>query len=770
MPVDSPLDSPETAAPSPGRRSARGAVSRSVIAQRRAWRGFVAWASRVELGNKLIFAFVVLAIGCGVATYVVMTASTPLAAREQQLYILLNIDLVVLLALGALIARRIASVWSRRGQAGGRLHAHLAAMFSIIAIAPSIIVAVFSALIFYVGVQAWFSERVSTAVNASLSVAQAYLHEHQETLRADALSMANDLNREAPRLIADPEFFNRFVTTQAILRGLTEALVMDGSGRALARSSLTFALQFESISDDILQKARTGVVPLTTDTDDRVRLIVRLDRFVDTFLIVGRLVEPSVIANVTSTEGAVAEYQALESRRSSLQITFTLFYLLVALLLLLSAVWIGLSFADSLVRPIGRLIGAAERVSDGDLTARVPNPSANDEIGALSSAFNRMTRQLETQRHELIEANRQLDRRRRFIETVLSGVSAGVLGLDGEGKINLPNRSATELLGRELRDLVGQKLVDILPEIAPLMETIERNPGRLVEGQLKLHLGGQSRTLLVRIVSDRAEGNQRGYVVTFDEITELLSAQRVAAWADVARRIAHEIKNPLTPIQLSAERLKRRYLKEISSDKEVFVTCTDTIIRQVGDIGQMVDEFSAFARMPSPVMKPIDLVSMCQNAVFLQRNARADVDFTLDMPKEPVSVRADERQVGQVLTNILQNALDAIDGRDPAPVGAELSRGAIGVTTWPEEGGAIVRVVDNGRGLPKEDRHRLTEPYVTTRERGTGLGLAIVKKIMEDHGGRLSFFDGAEGGAVVELYFPAAPEPGNGSVAEEFES
>ena len=739
---------------------ARDMATRSIIAQRRAWRSFLRWAGRVQLGNKLIIALLFLAVGCGVATYAAMTATTRSTEGQERLYILLNIDLVVLLVLGALIARRVVGVWSRRGQAGGRLHAHTAALFSIVAIAPSIIVAIFSALIFYIGVQAWFSERVSTAVNASLSVAQAYLHEHQETLRADALSMANDLNREAPRLIADEEFFSTFVTTQAILRGLTEALVMDGSGQALARSDLTFALQFESIPDDALQEARGGgVVPLTTDTDDRVRMIVRLDRFVDTFLIVGRLVEPSVLANVESTEGAVAAYQDLESRRTSLQVTFAMFYILVAMLLLLSAVWIGLSFADSLVNPISRLIAAAERVSDGDLTARVPNPSADDEVGALSNAFNKMTRQLETQRQELIEANRQLDRRRRFIETVLSGVSAGVLGLDAEGRINLPNKSASELLAKGMQDLVGQKLTDVFPETAPLLETVERNPGRMAEGQVRLSDSGQTRTFLVRIVSDRADTAARWYVVTFDEVTELLSAQRIAAWADVARRIAHEIKNPLTPIQLSAERLKRRYLKEITSDKEVFVTCTDTIIRQVGDIGQMVDEFSAFARMPSPVMKPIDLAPLCQNAVFLQRNARPDIQFTIELPEGGVPGRADERQVGQVLTNILQNAIDAIDGRDAPPVGSELPEGAITLSVIELEEGTVIRVADNGRGLPLEDRDRLTEPYVTTRERGTGLGLAIVKKIMEDHGGRLSFFDGAEAGAVVELYFPARPDP-----------
>jgi two-component system nitrogen regulation sensor histidine kinase NtrY len=724
----------------------------------RLWRQIATWLARRDVANLLAVLLTIAALGAGFATYAALTENPVFGHDPDTVFLLLNLDLVILLLLGTLIARRIVGLWvkHRRGLAGSRLHVRMVAMFSIVAVAPAILVAAFSAIFFYVGVQSWFSERVSTAVNESLSVAQAYLAEHQRTLTADALAMANDLNREAPRLTNDPTFFNQLVSTQAALRGLTEAMVFDSSGRTLARSSLTFALQFEPVSPEVLERARMGeVVRITSDNDDRVRAVVRLDRFIDTYLLVGRLVEAGVIGHMERAEGAVAEYQELQGRQSSLQITFTLIYVVVSLLLLMVAVWVGLLFADTLVTPIGALITAAERVRAGDLSARVPTNGKTDELGSLSRAFNRMTNQLESQRRELIEANRQLDSRRRFTETVLSGVSAGVLGLDRQGCINLPNRSATALLGKELDDLVGFALDEAVPEMAGLLRDIRQRPQKLLERQVKLRRDGEVRTLLVRIAADRLGSEVRGYVVTFDDITELLSAQRKAAWADVARRIAHEMKNPLTPIQLSAERLKRKYLKQIETDPGTFVDCTDTIIRQVGDIGRMVDEFSAFARMPSPVMQPVDISEICQQAILLQRNAHPQVTFDFQPPGERIKLPGDARQLNQALTNLLQNALDAVDGRQPSAEG-ELPPGRIELSVERDDQDVVITVADNGKGLPAENRDQLTEPYVTTRTKGTGLGLAIVKKIMEDHGGRLSLEDRPGGGARVRLVLPLA--------------
>jgi two-component system nitrogen regulation sensor histidine kinase NtrY len=420
------------------------------------------------------------------------------------------------------------------------------------------------------------------------------------------------------------------------------------------------------------------------------------------------------------------------------------------MLFLAAAIAIGIHFAAQLADPISRLVGAAERVRAGDLSARVPEGEKDDELVSLSRAFNRMTYQIQSQQLELIEANRQLDERRRFTETVLTGVTAGVIGLDRGGRIHLPNRSASALLGIDLDRSIGEDLADVAPEMAHLLEEAALRPTRLAQAQVQIAGDKSTRTLLVRIAAEYDGGAIGGFVVTFDDITELLSAQRKAAWADIARRIAHEIKNPLTPIQLSAERLRRRYLKDIKKDPETFQICTDTIIRHVEDIGRMVDEFSSFARMPAPVLKPEDLTTIVEQAVFLERTAHPKITFELRFAIRPVPLRCDARLVGQTLINLLKNAIESIEARivesGPSPPG----RITVRVESVPA---VAVSIEDNGKGLPEHGRERLTEPYVTTRAKGTGLGLAIVKKIMEDHQGELVLSDREGGGARVKLVF-----------------
>jgi two-component system nitrogen regulation sensor histidine kinase NtrY len=389
------------------------------------------------------------------------------------------------------------------------------------------------------------------------------------------------------------------------------------------------------------------------------------------------------------------------------------------------------------------VVAAAEKIRGGDLTARVTERPDDDEIATLGRTFNRMTSQLAAQQAELITANRQLDERRRFTETVLSGVSAGVIGVDRDGLVTLPNPSALAMLEQSFDEVVGRPFAEVAPEMAELFNKLSDDTAEAVErGQVMMRRSSGTRTLLVRVAREVTGNELLGYVVTFDDVSELVAAQRNAAWADIARRIAHEIRNPLTPIQLSAERLKRKYLKEVKTDPEVFEQCTDTIIRQVGDIGRMVDEFSAFARMPRPVYREEDLGQLVRQAVFLQQVARQDIRFDSRLPNEPIRLSCDSRQIAQVLTNILQNAIDAIDGRE-RPEGEALSQGAVTVELRPVEGGAEIMVIDNGRGLPAENRDRLFEPYVTTRAKGTGLGLAIVKKIIEEHGGTISLSDAA---------------------------
>ena len=717
--------------------------------------GYLYWARRLRFGLILTVTLVVAALAAGIGTYAVLSDVTTLGSEPDTVLVLLNIDLAILLILAIFVVRRIVSIWSERkkGSAGSRLHVRLVVLFGLVSVTPTIIVAIFSALFFNFGLESWFSERVRTALSASVSVADAYLQEHKENIRADVLRMARDLIRDAPAIGDSPARFNQIVNLQSQLRGLTEAIVFTGDGQILARSGLTFVLEFEPVPEPAFITARAGEVALlTSKNDDRIRALVKLDNFVDTYLFVGRFVDPKVLGHMERTRGAVTQFERLELERADLQVSFALIFLLVALLLLLAAAWIGLNFATQLSRPISLLIGATEKVRTGDLTARVPERDASDEIGMLMRAFNRMTSQLSSQRHELINANEQLEERHRFTETVLAGVSAGVIGLDEQGRIYLSNRSASLLLDIELDEFSGHPLSDIVPEMGNMVQEARTlRTFRATESQINVVQSNEKKTLLVRVGVEQNGSQIDGFVVTFDDITELLSAQRMATWADVARRIAHEIKNPLTPIQLSAERLKRKYLHEIKSDPETFITCTDTIVRQVGDIGRMVDEFSHFARMPAPVIQNENTTELCRQAVFLQRNANRHIIFNLEVPKAPLHVPCDSQMLGQALTNLLQNAVDAIDGR-----AGEVLPGKITLRLYQvlAEKKTIIEVEDNGKGLPIEGRERLTEPYVTTRHKGTGLGLAIVRKIMEEHLGVLNLGDASDGGALMRLELP----------------
>jgi two-component system nitrogen regulation sensor histidine kinase NtrY len=561
------------------------------------------------------------------------------------------------------------------------------------------------------------------------------------------------MTRAGYLLSADPDTFGQFLANQTALRGLTEAVIYEPvTGQVMASAGVLAGLAAEPPPAWATERARTGDVAVVPGGDHtRVRAVVELNSTPSLMLMIGRPIDPQILDHMVSTETAVAEYERLDQNRSWLQIAFAWIFALLALIVLSAAVLIGLVMANQIARPIGRLIHAAERVRGGDLATRVPEAASEDEIAGLSRAFNRMTGQLSAQRAELMEAYSQIDERRRFTEAVLSGVSAGVIGLDAKGCIELPNRAAGALLGIDLMGALGRDLAELVPEFSDLVRGAMAAPDRALTEEVRIGPPNHRRILLVRIGADRQGGRTDGFVVTFDDITELQSAQRKAAWADVARRIAHEIKNPLTPIQLSAERLKRRFAKEITSDPETFSMCADTIVRSVGDIGRMVDEFSAFARMPQPVIHPEDVGRIAREALVLQRTARPEITWTTDIPTQGPVAPCDRRLLGQALTNLLQNAADAVAMRPGA--------GQIGlsVTTADTESGGevIITVADDGVGLPQEERALLTEPYVTHKAKGTGLGLAIVKKIMEDHGGRIALDDRPDGpGAVATLVLP----------------
>lgn len=718
------------------------------------------WSRRVGLYRKAAFALTVAAVLSGSATVGVWTGTAEPGRHRDALVALLFLDLSLILILGAFVAFQVVKVWAerRRGLAGSGLHVRIVLMFSLVAVTPAILVAVFSALFLNFGLQAWFSERVRTAVVASNAVAEAYLKEHQQSIRAEALAMANDLNRDAPVLMGNEQLFSYVLSEQANLRSLPEALVLDSNARVLARTPLSLSLELDLVPRQAVAKAAEGqIAVLTAENDNRVRAVVRLNRFIDAYLVVGRFIDPQVLANIERTHDAVAQYQQLEQRREGILITFVMIFIVVALLLLMAAAWTGLALATQISKPISSLISAADRVRRGDLGVRVDSSASVEELDTLGRAFNRMTSQLESQRESLIVANQQLDERRRFTETVLSGVSAGVIGLDQDGLIYLPNRPASELLDIDLDQAIGQPLRSVAPEMRELLDDAAAHPERSWEAEIRLMGGSGPRTLITRVVAEKAAGGVAGYVVTLDDITALVSAQRKAAWSDVARRIAHEIKNPLTPIQLAAERLQRKYQKEIATDADTFAACTNTIVRRVEDIRRMVDEFSSFARMPRPELKPENLCELVRQAVFLERNRSPGLRFNLTLPEKDIVLICDSRQIAQVLTNLLKNASEAIE-ENRGENGMGEREGTVWVSARREapdgEPERVVVVIDdNGRGLPVDCRDRLTEPYVTSRAKGTGLGLAIVKKITEDHNADLVFEDREHGGARVKVIF-----------------
>lgn len=709
--------------------------------------------------GRLALAIAVAALISGAATYSALSGGDIVTETDStRLQILLYINIALVLALSGIVGVRITRLWlaRRAGSAGSKLHARIVMLFSGVAIVPAIIMAVFSGLFFAVGLQSWFSSRVQTAVRESVVVAEAYLEEHRKTISADVLAMAADINRNAADFRNNEFLFRQIVAVQARLRALSEAVVFNSSGQILAQSGIGVLMDVDRLPSWALERARDGeVAVLTANSDDRVRALVRLDGIFDAFLYVGRLVDPKVIDHAERARSAAEQYETLNLMRSNLEITFAALFVVVSLLVLLAAIWFGLTLANQMVQPIREMVVAAERLRTGDFDVQVAESMNDDEIATLGRTFNRMTSQLSAQRQELVDANQRLDERRRFTETVLSGVSAGVIGLDATGVITLPNPSALALLDVKAETLIGFPLEQAIPELAPLYGQCRVGKGQATQGQINIYRGGKVRTLQVRVAVEQEEDVNVGYVVTFDDVTDLVAAQRTAAWADVARRIAHEIKNPLTPIQLSAERLRRKYEREIVSDPEIFNQCTDTIIRQVGDIGRMVDEFSAFARMPAPVFRPENLSELIRQSIFLQHVAHSDISYEQELPTSPIWIKCDGRQLMQVMTNVLQNAADAIEGQEKTS--GALPRGVIKVRLKVRVGDEVViEIIDNGPGLPADNRERLTEPYVTGRAKGTGLGLAIVKKIMEEHRGLLSLEDAPGRGAIVRLTFPAA--------------
>ena len=724
-------------------------------------RPWARWLGPIAVGIALFSALL---------TFVVLTGLTRIVPTHQVVVGFLLANALAALFLVAVIGREVWMIVQarRRGRAAAQLHVSIVGLFSVIAAVPAILVAIVASITLDRGLDRIFNVRTRAVIENSLAVSEAYLRDHAQIVRADIITISTDIARAKSLFDQDRERFRQFLTAQASLRGLPAAVMIDKNLEVVERSNIRTSLEFITPAKAALENITENEPQIALIPDaNYVAAVIKLRNFTDTYLYIARALDPRVVSQLRETRASVSEYAELASRRLGVQVAFGLMYTVIALIVLLSAVWIGLNFANRLVAPIRRLIGAANIVSTGNLHVQVPVRRSEGDLAQLGETFNKMTQELRTQRDDLVRARDVIDSRRRFTEAVLAGASAGVIGVDHDGLIRILNRSAERLIGRNETEILDRPLTDVVPELSDLVNASKEGNQRLVQGQITISRSGKERILSVRVTSEQAAEADHGYVVTLDDITDLVIAQRTSAWADVARRIAHEIKNPLTPIQLSAERLRRKYGKTITEDRAVFEQCTDTIVRQVDDIRRMVDEFSRFSRMPKPVMEAEDIADTVKQAVFLMRVGHADIDIEAKVPDDRMPARFDRRLISQALTNIIKNATEAIAA---LPEGSEKGRIVVSAERTGHE--IVIDVVDNGIGLPKDNRSRLLEPYVTTRDKGTGLGLAIVGKILEDHGGGIELHDASEKapghrGAWVRMRIAAEPAAASDSKPEK---
>jgi two-component system nitrogen regulation sensor histidine kinase NtrY len=720
------------------------------------------WVAPFAVGIALLSAFL---------TFVVLSGLTPIEPTRHVVYSFLLINAATILLLVAIIIREVWQVVQarRRGRAAARLHVQIVSLFSVIAVLPAVLVAIVANVTIDRGLDRLFSGPTRQVIQNSLVIARAYTNEHAQLISGDILGMANDIAHARPLYDQDRRTFRELLTASATSRNLPSAVLIDKDRNVLESAQTGIQLAFAPPPPEILSNVNEtepeiSVIPEQT----YVAAVVRLRAFSDIFLYVARPLDPGVVAQLTQTEASAAEYAALESRRLGIQVAFALMFAVIALTILMASVLIGLNFANWLVAPIRNLMSAANIVSTGDLHVQVPVHRSEGDLAQLGQTFNKMTQELRTQRDELVSASDLIDSRRRFIEAVLSSASAGIIGVDASGSVGILNRSAEKLIGHAESETLDHPLSDVLPELDDMMKTAREGTQRLVQGQITITRDGHERNLSVRVSAEQTGQSRDSYIITLDDITELVSAQRTSAWGDVARRIAHEIKNPLTPIQLSAERIRRKFGKVIVEDKGVFEQCTDTIVRQVDDIRRMVDEFSRFARMPKPVMEGEDVADTVRQAVFLMKVGHPDLDIVAEIKQDPMRAQFDRRLISQALTNIIKNATEAIEQVPPE----ELGRGRIDVIAARENDDIVIDVIDNGIGLPKVSRARLLEPYVTTRQKGTGLGLAIVGRVLEDHGGRIELKDASDfrpgqRGAWMRLRFAVSGHAPKASAKEQ---
>lgn len=721
-----------------------------------AWlRRFSLFAENDIIMKKVEWAVVALFLGTLAGSYFLLNSqsdqtdfiSPPLTAA------LLVANLIPAIMLLVLFGRRIAKGRAAKSAVGssGRMHVRLVAMFSLIASVPMVLVVIFASLLFQYGVEFWFSDRARGMLENANDLARGYYDQNQRDVGEETITMASDLRSFLTETRIDsPEFAEGYVY-QVLTRKLNESAIIeygkDGIARTAAAVDPDNRDQQNKITDEVIQKLVAGESYVVTAKANKIEAVTALDLEGRIFLYAARDSDMLALSQWERAQSVLKDYDDLFSRSRSLQLQFNIALFVISLLIVGLALWIALVVADRMVRPVAELVHAAKRVTEGDLATRVPSPTEKDEIGTLGRAFNRMTERLETQTTALLTANEQLGNRRAFIETVLESVTAGIISLNRDGAIRLINSRAQALLAKEDKNLLGRQIAEVAPEFAELIESGVENT------VIQFSSGSEIRTLEVKIVA-----RPSGYVITFEDITQRLLDQRRAAWSDVARRIAHEIKNPLTPIQLAAERLQRRFGRDIIDGGTIFSQLTGTIVRQVGDLRNIVDEFSSFARMPKPVFRKENLIDILKQAMFLQDVAHPKIKFEVVSDNPQIALVCDRRQLGQALTNIIKNAAEAIEQKVESKDEFEFEDGHISLIVTIAGDQIEIHVDDNGIGLPAE-RERIVEPYMTTREKGTGLGLAIVKKIIEEHFGTIGFGDNADHGTrVTIIMYPAKLE------------
>src|SRR5882757_7747512 len=711
--------------------------------------------------RRLLAPFAVgLALLSAFLTFVVLTGLTSIEPTRNVVVSFLLINGATILVLVGIIIREVWQVVQarRRGRAAARLHIQIVSLFSVIAVLPAVLVAIIANVTIDRGFDRLFSGPTRGVIENSVIIARAYMQERAQLINGDILGMANDIAHARPLFDQDRGTFRELLTASATTRNLPGAMMIDKDLNVLESAQTGIQAAFSPPGPDFLNNVGETAPEIAVLPDENyVAAVIRLRAFNDTFLYVARTLDPRMVAQLKQTEAGAAEYIELEARRLGIQVNVALMFAVIALTILAASVLIGLNFANWLVAPIRNLMSAANIVSTGDLHVQVPVHKSEGDLAQLGQTFNKMTQELRTQRDELVSASDLIDSRRRFIEAVLSSASAGIIGVDASGSVGILNRSAEKLIGHVESETLDHPLSDVLPELDDMMKTAREGTQKLVQGQITITRDGHERNLSVRVSAEQTGQSRDSYIITLDDITDLVSAQRTSAWGDVARRIAHEIKNPLTPIQLSAERIRRKFGKVIIEDKGIFEQCTDTIVRQVDDIRRMVDEFSRFARMPKPVMEGEDVADTVRQAVFLMRVGHPEIDIAAEIKDDPMRAQFDRRLISQALTNIIKNATEAIE----AVPAEELGKGRIDVVAALDGDDIVIDVIDNGIGLPKVSRARLLEPYVTTREKGTGLGLAIVGRVLEDHGGRIELHDAADirpgqRGAWMRLRFAIA--------------